>query len=137
MQHRALRSLFTADEATLQGIVEVLLDPPRTRVGEFRLDVDGIKKKGDGWFGFVKIFVVYESGNAVILELKDICLQGLVSGKTGCWHKPNYYAMEAVEKEVATMEDQSLNQMAYMYWSADQCQPVRTTVGQMRKDAMA
>jgi hypothetical protein len=32
MRHRALRSLFTTNEATLQGVVEMLLDPPRTRV---------------------------------------------------------------------------------------------------------
>ena len=137
MKHRALRSLFTTDEATLQGVVEVLLDPPRTHVGEFRLVVDGTKKKGDGRFGFVDIFVVDESGSAVILELKDIRLQGLVSGREGRWHKPNYFAMEDIETKVADMEDQSLNQMDYMYWSADQQKPVRTTVGQMRKDAMA
>ncbi|KAA8910762.1 hypothetical protein FN846DRAFT_888157 [Sphaerosporella brunnea] len=138
MSHRALRSLFTTSGATLQGIVEILLDPPRTRVSELRLIVDGAKKYGNGRFGFVDVFIVNDDGNAVILELKDIRLAGLFSAKQGRWiDKPPYHAMNHLDKEVSNMDENSLNEMAYMYWCEDKRQAIRTTVGQMRKDAMA
>ena len=35
------------------------------------------------------------------------------------------------------MDEDSLNGMAYMYWSKDQRLGVRTTVSQVRKDSMA
>ena len=80
MRFQSLRSLFTTNEATLQSIVEMLLDPPRTRVGELCLIADGTKGRGAGRFGFADVFVMDGSGNAVILELKDIHLAGLHSG---------------------------------------------------------
>ena len=137
MHYRSLRSLFTTNEATLQSIVEILLDPQRTCVKELRLIADGTKGRGAGRFGFADVFVMDGSGNAVILELKDIHLAGLHSGKQGQWvGKPSYGAMQDMEKEVISMGEDSLNGMAYMYWSKDQRRAVRTTVGQIRKDGM-
>ncbi|KAG0347172.1 hypothetical protein BG004_008328, partial [Podila humilis] len=55
--YRAVRSLKNANEAVLQGIVELLLDEPSNRVPELRLVVDGSKEPGNGRFGFVDIFI--------------------------------------------------------------------------------
>ena len=67
MHYRSLRSLFTTNEATLQSILEILLDPQRTCVNELRLIADGTKGRGAVRFGFVDVFVVDGSGNAIIL----------------------------------------------------------------------
>jgi hypothetical protein len=64
----------------------------------------------------VDVFIVNESGNAVILELKDIRLAGLLSGKQGRWIiTPPYDAMKDLDEEVSSMDENSLNEMAYMY----------------------
>src|ERR1051325_11283973 len=58
LETRALRSQARANESVLQGVVEVLLDEPNSRVPELRLVLDGNKKYGDGRFGFVDIFIL-------------------------------------------------------------------------------
>ena len=57
LQTRAVRSLQTANEAMLQGVVELLLDEPNSRVPELRLIFDGNKEYGYGRYGFVDIFI--------------------------------------------------------------------------------
>ena len=63
MKGRALRSLSTTNEATLQAIIEMMLDPPKIRIPELRLVMDGARSKGDGWYGFVDMVVCHDSGN--------------------------------------------------------------------------
>ncbi|GES81635.1 hypothetical protein GLOIN_2v1781474 [Rhizophagus clarus] len=71
---RSKMSLFSADEAVLQAIVESLL-PLKHRVPELSLIMDGKKQKGTGRFGYSDIFVLKEIGDRYIsLELKYISL---------------------------------------------------------------
>ncbi|KAG9289329.1 hypothetical protein G9A89_007890 [Geosiphon pyriformis] len=84
LETRAMRSLETANEVVLQGIVEVLLDESKSHVSELCLMVDGTKNKGEGCFGFVDMFLPpkispkYGKTLGVVLELKDITLLGLL-----------------------------------------------------------
>ncbi|CAG8795268.1 12071_t:CDS:2, partial [Cetraspora pellucida] len=74
---RSRMSLFSANEAVLQAIVEILL-PSRHRVPELCLVIDGKKRKGSGCFSFLDIFVLGGiERNDVCLELKYISLNGL------------------------------------------------------------
>jgi len=139
---RPLRSLIASNEAVLQGVVEILLDPPRTRVPELYLVMNGNKQKGDGRFGFPDMFIVGDGGSdsAVVLELKDIHLSGLWNGRQGHrtkWMNPSYAEMDALAKEVSDMDEELMNEMRYMYWSKRDKRYVSTTVGKMRKDALA
>src|SRR5687767_3669375 len=88
LETRALRSQTRANESVLQGVVEVLLDEPNSRVPELRLILDGKKEYGDGRFGFVDIFILLMSTTivdertlGVVLELKNITLKGLWRGE--------------------------------------------------------
>jgi hypothetical protein len=134
---RAVRSLYTTDEAVLQAVVEMLLDPPRTRIGEVCLVMDGSKQKGSGRFGFVDIFLASNDGPGVLLELKDIRLAGLISGLQGKWvSKPLYVEMERFSEELSNMDERSLENLQYMYWSEEKKRVQSTTVGQFRRDAL-
>ncbi|KAF8545122.1 hypothetical protein BDD12DRAFT_872046 [Trichophaea hybrida] len=139
---RTVRSLRSSNEAVLQGVVEILLDPPRTRVPELYLVMDGKKQKGDGRYAFPDIFVVGDdnSESAVVLELKDIRLSGLWNGAQGGrtkWTNPSYKELEALAEKVSVMNEASMNKMRYMYWSDRDNRYTSTTVGKMRKDALA
>jgi hypothetical protein len=133
---RAVRSLYTTDEAVLQAVVEMLLDPPRTRIGEVCLVMDGSKQIGSGRFGFVDIFVASNDGPGVLLELKDIRLAGLISGLRGKWvSKPPYVEMEQFSEKLSNMDERLFDNLQYMYWSEEKKRVQSTTVGQFRKDA--
>lgn len=137
-----IRSLRSSNEVVLQGVVEILLDPPRTRVPELYLVMDGKKQKGDGRYAFPDIFVVGNdnSESAVVLELKDIHLSGLWNGAHGGWAKwtiPSYEELEALAEKVAVMDEASMDKMWYMYWSDRDNKYTSTTIGKMRKDALA
>src|SRR4051812_16184940 len=75
LHSRATRSLQTANEAVLQGVVELLLNEPSKNVPELRLVVDGSKNKTDGRFGFADIFIPRNPEATeqicVVMELKN------------------------------------------------------------------
>jgi hypothetical protein len=54
---RSQMSLSTANEPVLQAVAEVLL-PSKYHVPELCLIMDNKKKKGDGKYGFVDIFIL-------------------------------------------------------------------------------
>ncbi|CAJ0913913.1 16238_t:CDS:2, partial [Entrophospora sp. SA101] len=54
---RSLRSLESSSEPVLQGIVECLLDPSDKSIPELCLVVNKTKKKGEGHYGFIDIFI--------------------------------------------------------------------------------
>src|SRR3954469_25501158 len=94
LKTRTLRSEKSAKESVLQGVVELLLDEPNSRVPELRLVLDGTKKCGDGRFGFVDVFIlpmdiitVGERTFGIVLELKNIMLEGLWRGEMSDWKK--------------------------------------------------
>jgi hypothetical protein len=137
MAVRAVRSLYSSNEATLQGVVEMILDPSRSRVGELRLVMDGTKKHGSGRFGFVDIFVAVEDvQTAVILELKDIGLLGLANGRRRSWlSDPGNERMENLADEITGMTEEALDQLPYAYRSNGNT--LFTTVGEVRRGAMS
>jgi hypothetical protein len=54
-------------------------------------------------FGVVDVFVINENGNAIVLELKDIRLGELLSGRHGrLINPPDYTEMEKLDKEVSS-----------------------------------
>jgi hypothetical protein len=137
LENRSLRSLYSSDEAVLQGVVEMLLDPPGTRTPELRLVMDGKKERNFGRYGFVDVFVTSEEGHGVLLELKDIRLAGIISGRRRKWDDwPSYADMELVAEELSTMDEKSLDALPFMYWSRDQKQAISTTVGKTRMAAL-
>jgi hypothetical protein len=98
-----------------------VVGPPRTRISELRLVVDGSKEYGNGRFGFVDVFVINENGNAIVLELKDIRLGELLSGRHGrLINPPDYTEMDKLDEEVSSVDEKSLDKMPYIYWSKDQ-----------------
>jgi hypothetical protein len=118
---RALRSLQSTNEATLQGIVELILDKPSSRVPELCLVIDGNKQKGNGRFGFVDVFIpgmTTTSGtrtDAKILELKYLTLEGLYKGMKKSWDRsPNYSDLENLDKLLGVESEESLLKREYM-----------------------
>ncbi|CAI2189128.1 5297_t:CDS:10, partial [Funneliformis geosporum] len=77
--------------------------------------VDGMKKSGDGRFGFVDLFV-FESGDGplisnVVLELKYITITGLLSGAQGFWIKnPDTKIMNLLDKYLENENEEQLLQ---------------------------
>lgn len=144
LETRALRSQESANEPVLQGVVEVLLDEPNSRVPELRLVLDGTKKYGDGRFGFVDIFIhpmltsaMGERTCGVVLELKNIMLTGLWKGEINDWNnKPNFSDLEKLQVKLCIEDDESLLARKYMYWSKEQNGPVLTTVGNVMANAV-
>jgi len=140
---RALRSFFSANEAMLQGIVELILDKPSYRVPELRLVMDGNKGKGEGRYAFVDVFIPAAktiSGArtiAEILELKYITLEGLFKGQMGNWRRyPTYSDMENLEKRLSEEDEDTILKRNYMYWSKDLGQPETKTVGSILEGGM-
>ncbi|KAI1315836.1 hypothetical protein EDD11_000271 [Mortierella claussenii] len=119
--YRALRSLKNANEAVLQGVVELLLDEPSNCVPEFRLVVDGSKEPGDGRFGFVDIFiprqamVTMSEQTCVVMELKNATLEGLRKGITS--QKSDCKGMEGLRELLSTEDESTLLMREYAYWS--------------------
>ncbi|GBB88186.1 hypothetical protein RclHR1_14710003 [Rhizophagus clarus] len=81
---RSRMSLSSANEPVLQAIVELLF-PLKHHVPELCLIMNNTKKKGNGRFGFVDIFVLGEEieKNYICVELKYISLLGLVRNING------------------------------------------------------
>jgi len=140
---RALRSFFSANEAMLQSIVELILDKPSYRVPELRLVVDGNKEKGKGCYGFADLFIPATTRTngtrtyAELLELKYITLNGLLKGEVNNWHRPSAYSdMEDLAKRLSGDNDDEILRRNYMYWSKDLGRPVTKTVGSILADGV-
>ena len=131
---RALRSLSSANEATLQGIVELLLDKPIYRVPELRLVIDGNQPKGKGRFGFVDVFIPAATTTfgrrtfAVLLELKYIMLEGLFKGAYNQLRPPTYVEMQDLEKHLSGEDEDKILERNYVYWSKDSGESETKTV---------
>ncbi|CAG8813368.1 41151_t:CDS:2, partial [Gigaspora margarita] len=144
LETRALRPQARANESVLQGVVEVLLDEPNKRVPELRLVLDGTKRPEDGRFGFVDIFIHPMLTSAVgrwtcgvVLELKNIMLEGLWNGEMNDWDKqPIFSDLEKLQDKLCKEDDKSLLARKYMYWSEEKHGPVSTTVGDVMADAV-
>jgi len=144
LQTRAVRSLRTANEAVLQGVVELLLDEPNSRVPELRLVLDGNKEYGDGRYAFVDMFIppmttgtVGRRTRGVVLELKNAALEGLWNGEINDWNKQSTYSdLEKLQHKLCAEDDESLLARKYMYWSKDQRRPVSTTVVAIMEGAL-
>ncbi|GES88145.1 hypothetical protein GLOIN_2v1781474 [Rhizophagus clarus] len=113
---RSQMSLFSADEAVLQAIVEGLL-PRKYRIPELFLVMDGKKQKGSGRFGYSDIFVVKGTGdNNISLELKYVSLVGLIKKQ-----KDEYGAndLEDLDKTLEKEDEELLFSRPYSFWSKE------------------
>ena len=112
--------------------------PPRTRVGELRLVMDGNKPPRYGRFGFADIFFAPGGADAsVLLELKYLPLPGLLSGRSRCWiSKPNDEELEKFSEEISAMTESKLDELRFAYYSQNEGRYVFTTVGKIRQDAL-
>ena len=120
-----MMSLRSTNEAVLQAVIEILLPIP-FRVPEVCIVIDGMKKKGEGCFGFIDIFIPEgikresQQISNVILELKYITLIGLLSGANQQWIKtPNPKMMEQLDKEIEEKSVEEILKYNYMYWSVE------------------
>ena len=140
MAGRAPRSLASAGESSFQIAVEMVLNPPSTRVGELCLVMDPRKPYGCGRLGFAHI--IFAPGGvdvAVLLELKCLPLPGLLSGRRRCWiSKPNHKELGNLSKEISDMTESELDELQFAYLSGPperRC-TISTTVGKIRQDAL-
>lgn len=79
-----------------------LLLPSNRCLSEVRLIVNDLSNIGSGRFGFVDIFVTdYEKNRAIVIELKHISLQGLLSGEQVHWIKnPEYKQLSKLDAKI-------------------------------------
>jgi len=137
LRTRSYRSTQYASENVFQGVLEVLLDEPKFRMGELRLVVDGTKDYGDGRFGFVDIFISpmnigggRERTQGVVLELKNVTMRGLCSGEKGSWKESYpYNELEEMARKLDKEDEKVLLARKYMYKSMDEDTYLSTTVG--------
>ena len=123
-QTRALRSFNSANEATFQGIVEIILDKPNDRVPELALVMDGTKIKGEGRYGFADIFIpattkpTGERTFAILLELKYVTLEVILKGATSNQSRSQEYKdIEKLEDQLSMEGDDKILERKYMYFS--------------------
>jgi hypothetical protein len=142
LEKRALRSIQFANEAALQGVVELLLDNPARHVPELRLVLDGMKEIGRGRFGFVDIFVLptptdrFERTQAVVIELKYITLKGLAKGEANDPTKqPTHDESDRLIMKLQAENDETLLNRRYIYWSIEDRRWARTTVREVMDGA--
>ncbi|KAF9343232.1 hypothetical protein BGX26_006060, partial [Mortierella sp. AD094] len=137
---RNVRSLQTANEAVLQGIVELLLDEPSNRVPELCLVVDGSKELGNGRFGFVDIFIprnAMATGSeqtCVVMELKNATLEGLWKGASS--RKPNHKDLEDLYKALHDENEDRLLSRKYAFWSKEDGRWISTTLGSIMEGGL-
>ena len=103
-------SLYSASEAVLQAVVEILL-PSKHRVPELCLVMDGKKQKGSGHFGYLDLFILGGArGNNICIELKYISLTGLVKDKSF-----NANELEKLDKILEKEDEGLLLERQYKY----------------------
>src|SRR5688572_26813237 len=124
-------SLFSADEAVLQAIVESLL-PLKYRIPELSLVMDGTKLKGFGRFGYSDIFVLKGIGdNNICLELKYISLVNLIKLIKNHKNKFNANDLENLDKIIEKENEKVLLKRLYSYWSKEYGETKQTTIGEV------
>ncbi|GES92261.1 bromodomain-containing protein [Rhizophagus clarus] len=125
---RSKMSLFSADEAVLQAIVESLL-PSKYCIPELLLVMDGNKQKGFGRFGYSDIFVLKETGdNGISLELKYISLVGLIKNQK---NKVNTKDLEKLDKTLEKEDKEVLLKRVYTYWSKEHKETIQITINEV------
>ncbi|GBB89281.1 hypothetical protein RclHR1_15990001 [Rhizophagus clarus] len=125
---RSMMSLFSADEAVLQAIVESLL-PLKYRIPELSLIMDGKKQKGSGRFGYSDIFVLKEiSNDNISLELKYISLVGLMKNQK---NKFGANDLENLDKVLEKEDEKFLLERLYTYWSKEHEETKQTTINEV------
>ncbi|GES81632.1 hypothetical protein GLOIN_2v1771827 [Rhizophagus clarus] len=123
-----MMSLFSADEAVLQAIVESLL-PLKYRIPELSLIMDGKKQKGSGRFGYSDIFVLKEiSNDNISLELKYISLVGLMKNQK---NKFGANDLENLDKVLEKEDEKFLLERLYTYWSKEHEETKQTTINEV------
>jgi len=132
LQSRATRSAQTANEAVLQGIVEVLLNSPSSTVPELCLVIDGTKRSGQGRFGYVDVFVPKCSGakdsdqTCIAMELKNVHLYGLFRATSTT--NPTHSDYEALREAIITENDATLLAREYKFRSESEATLKTTTL---------
>ncbi|GES92246.1 hypothetical protein GLOIN_2v1781474 [Rhizophagus clarus] len=125
---RSKMSLFSADEAVLQAIVESLL-PSKYCIPELLLVMDGNKQKGFGRFGYSDIFVLKETGdNSISLELKYISLVGLIKNQK---NKVNTKDLKKLDKTLEKEDEEVLLKRVYTYWSKEHKETIQITINEV------
>ncbi|KAI8345922.1 hypothetical protein B0O80DRAFT_471260 [Mortierella sp. GBAus27b] len=132
LQSRATRSIQNANEAVLQGIVEVLWNEPNNHVPKLCLVIDGTKGPGQGRYGFVDIFVPSCAGaragdqTCIAMELKNVHLSGLFKAISTC--NPTYSDYEALRKAIIAEDDSTLLARKYQFFSQSENKWITTTL---------
>ncbi|GES84220.1 hypothetical protein GLOIN_2v1781474 [Rhizophagus clarus] len=130
---RSQMSLFSADEAVLQAIVEGLL-PRKYRIPELFLVMDGKKQKGSGRFGYSDIFVIKSTGDINIsLELKYVPLVGLIK------KQKNEYGtndLEDLDKTLEKEDEELLLSKPYSFWSKEHNKIIQIAISEMLENGI-
>lgn len=97
-----------------------MLLPSNRHLSEVRLIVNDSSNKGSGRFGFVDIFVNdYKKNRAIVIELKHISLQGLLSGEREHRIKnPEYKQLSILDGKIESEQSNKLLARYYMFWSS-------------------
>ncbi|GES77266.1 hypothetical protein GLOIN_2v1774865 [Rhizophagus clarus] len=133
---RSRMSLSSANEPVLQAIVELIL-PSQYHVPELCLIMNNIKKKGNGRFGFVDIFVLGEEikKNYISIELKYISLVGLVRNIYGEQTKElkelNANELKELDEKLEREDEEILLKKPYVYYSKEVNEWKKTTIGEV------
>ncbi|GBB83416.1 hypothetical protein RclHR1_10140001 [Rhizophagus clarus] len=129
---RSQRSLSSANEPVLQAIVEFLL-PSKHHVPELCLIMNNTKKKGNGKFGFLDIFVLGEEiKNYINLELKYITLVGLVRNNNGKQPKElSSNELKELDEILEKENEEILLKRPYVYYAKETNEWKKTTVGEI------
>jgi hypothetical protein len=130
---RSQISLSTANEHVLQAIVELLL-PSQYRVPELCLVANNTKRKGDGRFGFLDIFVLAEEmkKSYISIELKYISLVGLVRNNNGKQIKAfGSNELKELDEILEKEDEETLLKRKYIYYAKENNEWRQTTIGEV------
>jgi hypothetical protein len=130
---RSQISLSTANEHVLQAIVELLL-PSQYRIPELCLIANNTKRKGDGRFGFLDIFVLAEEmkKSYISIELKYISLVGLVRNNNGKQIKAfGSNELKELDEILEKEDEETLLKRKYVYYAKENNEWRQTTIGEV------
>jgi hypothetical protein len=126
-------SLLTANEPVLQAIVELNL-PSKHRAPELCLVMNNIKKKGDGKFGYVDIFVLGDEtrSNYISIELKYISLAGLLRNINDEQQKKfSANELKKLDEIIEKENEKSLLKRQYIHYVKETNEYKQTTIGEI------
>lgn len=126
-------SLSSANESVLQAIIELLL-PSKYRVPELCLITNHTKKKGDGKFGFLDIFLLGEEikKKYISIELKYISLVGLIRNINGKQIKPlGANELKELDEILEKEDEETLLKRKYIYYVKEINEWRQTTIGEI------